>query len=220
MDALKEIDVGRNLLLKHPFTMLVAGSTGSGKTVLIRKLLSDFRHITDFEAPVRVLWCFGVHQRLYEEPLPGVHLHYVKGFPESVDGCDVIVLDDLQSSAGDDKRLGDLFTRASHHKQITVIYVVQNLFHQSKEMRNVSLNCHYLLLLSSRRDRSQVARLASQLFPGQGGYFLDAYKKALDRDYGYLLVDLTPSTLEENRLRTNILPEEYPIIIFRERDGV
>ena len=222
METIKEVDVEKNLLLKHPFTMLVAGSTGSGKTRLVRDILSNYEKITTLNTHISVSWHYGVNQPLYREPIdnPAVQVRYKPGFPEEAEGCDVLVLDDLQSSAGNDSRLSDLFTRYSHHRNVTVIFVVQNLFLQSKSMRNVSLNSHYLLLLSSRRDRNQISRLASQLYPGETSLFMNAYKTSLSREYGYLLVDLSPTTQEEYRLRTNILPEQYPIVIFQKPDGI
>lgn len=215
---MESIDVEKNLLLKHPFTMMVCGSTGSGKTYFVRELLEHFTDISTCEAPVRITWSYGVFQELYDVPISNVRVTYCPGFPESIDGLDVLVLDDMQTSAGDDRRLADLFTRYSHHKKLTVIYIIQNLFQQSKFMRTAALNSHYLVLLSSRRDRGQVSRLASQLFPGEADFFISAYKAALGREYGYLLIDLTTSTDEKNRLRTNVVPTEYPILIFRKKD--
>lgn len=222
MDLIQEIDVERNLLFHHPFTMLCAGSTGSGKTRLVRDILNHFDKITTLNRPIRVTWAYGIDQSLYREPLENgdVRINYLKGFPDEVDGIDVLVLDDLQSTAGKDSRLSDLFTRYSHHKRVSVIFVVQNLFLQSKEMRNVSLNSHYLLLLASRRDRNQIMRLATQLYPEETKHFTSSYKMALSRDFGYLLVDLSPGTEEEFRLKTNIIPTTYPIIIFQKNDGL
>ena len=33
------------------------------------------------------------------------------------------------------------FTKGSHHRNLSIIYIVQNIFHQGKEMRNISLKC-------------------------------------------------------------------------------
>ena len=43
----------------------------------------------------------------------------------------------------------DLSTRERHHRNLSVIYVAQNIFHQGKEMRNISLNAHYIVLFKS-----------------------------------------------------------------------
>ena len=125
---MEKISVEKNLLFKHPMTMLVAGSTGSGKTFWVRKFLENFDKIANSEKPVlNVTWAYGVHQDLYNTSLanPNVRVTYNPGFPESIDGCDVLVLDDLQNQAGDDRRLSDLFCRYSHHRKLTVIFIVQ-----------------------------------------------------------------------------------------------
>ena len=47
--------------------------------------------------------------------------------------------------AGKDNRIVNLFAKGSHHQNLSVIYIVQNLFHQGKGNRSISLNSHYLL---------------------------------------------------------------------------
>ena len=47
---------------------------------------------------------------------------------------------------GKDQRIVNLFTRGSHHHSLSVIYIVQNLFHQGKGSRSISLNSHYLTI--------------------------------------------------------------------------
>ena len=41
----------------------------------------------------------------------------------------------------------------SHHRNLSVIYTVQNLFHQGKGNRSKSLNSHYLVLYKNPRDK-------------------------------------------------------------------
>ncbi|KFM83158.1 hypothetical protein X975_06245, partial [Stegodyphus mimosarum] len=41
--------------LKHPFTMVVAGPTSSGKTVFVKKLVQH-RSIDPF--PTKIVWCY------------------------------------------------------------------------------------------------------------------------------------------------------------------
>ena len=43
------------------------------------------------------------------------------------------------AQSGKDKRIADLFKKDSHHKNFSVTYIVQNMFHYRKEMRNFSL---------------------------------------------------------------------------------
>ena len=41
------------------------------------------------------------------------------------------------------KRIVNLYTRGSHHRNLTVIYIEQNLFYQGKDIQSISLNSHY-----------------------------------------------------------------------------
>ena len=41
---------------------------------------------------------------------------------------DLVVLDDLMSQCSNDQGVADLFTRGSHHRGISVLYLTQNLF--------------------------------------------------------------------------------------------
>jgi hypothetical protein len=80
-----------------------------------------------------------------------------QGIPDDIDNADylavlqrnLIVLDDLMAQSGKDKRISDLFTKGSHHRNLSIVYIVQNIFHQGKEMRNISLNAHYIVLFKS-----------------------------------------------------------------------
>ena len=216
--SLEKIDPEKNLLLKHPFTLMVSGSTSSGKSVFVRKLIESLPDllIPIPSLPLRVLYAYGVWQDLYTYPLnnPFVRVKFVQGLPDVID-CDVLIVDDLMSKLSSSKKLSDIFTKHSHHKNVSVIFVVQNIFAQGKEMRNIALNCHYLSLHKNRRDLNQIRVLGHQLY-GKGEFFFSSYKKAvLDREYGYLFCHLTATTKEENRLRTNILPQEFPVIIYR-----
>jgi hypothetical protein len=201
-----------NIKFKHPFTALVAGPTGCGKTVLIRRILKNYEYLTTISGPLKVLWGYGQWQSCYSEPIDGVEIKYIDGLPSLTDleeeKPQLVIIDDLMSEVGNDKKVGNLFTKGSHHMGISVIFVVQNMFHQGSQMRTISLNSHYIIILKNPRDRSQVGHLGRQLFPSNGKYFLEAFSDATSKPYGYLCIDLTPSTPDKYRVRTRITPEE------------
>ena len=118
------------------------------------------------------------------------------------------MFDDQMIDASKDKRIVNLFTRASHHRNLSVIYIVQNLFHQGKCSRSISLNSHYLVLFKNPRDKLQILTLAKQMYPGQTDFFLNQYEEAVKRPFGYLLIDRKTTTQDSCRLRTNVLPSE------------
>ena len=115
------------------------------------------------------------------------HIEFIKGIPTAleqdsyfdVNKQNLIVFDDQMIDASKDKRIVNLFTRGSHHRNLSEIYIVQNLFHQGKGSRIISLNGHYLLLFKNPRDT-----LAKQMYPGQSYFFLNQYEEAVKRPFG------------------------------------
>ena len=115
------------------------------------------------------------------------HIEFVKGSPTAleqdsyfdVSKPNLIVFDDQMIDASKDKRIVNLFTRGSHHRNLSVIYIVQNLFHQGKGSRSISLNSHYLVLFKNPRDKLQILTLAKQMFYRQTDFFINQYEEAI-----------------------------------------
>jgi hypothetical protein len=103
--------------------------------------------------------------------------------------------------------LADWFSKKSHHENISIVFIVQNLF--EKNLKIVRDNAQYIILLNSPSAALQIRTLGQQIFPGNLNYFLSAYKQAVsDKTFGYLLIDLHPISNQALRLRTNIFKEE------------
>ncbi len=56
------------------------------------------------------------------------------------------------------------------------------------------------MLFKSPRDKQQVSMLARQLNPGKVQEFIAAYEEATSRPHGYLILDLKPTTYDQQRL--------------------
>ena len=209
MNLLKEVESTCSKL-SHPFTMIAAGPTGSGKTYLVRDLLSY--HLSTMKgiahSPIKVYWAFGIWQKIYDIPLENVSLKYVEGVPteEDVEGFDVIVLDDLMSEIKNSKFVIDLFTKGSHHKNLSVILLTQNLYNKGPIVRDLNLNAHYIIMFKSPRDKLQIQCLGRQVYPSHQKYFMSAYEQSTELPHGYLLLDLKQITPDNLRLRTRIVP--------------
>ena len=65
-----------------------------------------------------------------------------------------------------------------------------------------------MVIFKNVRDKTQIAILGKQMFPGQASLLTEAYKSAISEPYGYLLIDLKNTTPEHLRLRSNIFPGE------------
>lgn len=201
-------------------TICVVGSTGSGKSYFVKRLLTHQR--TMFETPPnRILYCYTVDQPLFremEEVIENISFH--KGFPtvqrlqdlaQYPDQHNVLVLDDLAEETVMSETGKNIFTRHCHHLNITAILLSQNLYTSGKFSRTISLNTHYFCLLKAIRDTNQVKYLARQAF-GQHKSFMEAYKDCMQEPYAYLVLDLSPATEDQFRIRSKIFPEERCIV--------
>ena len=205
----------KEIKLHSPFCAVISGQSGSGKTSFIIKLLQHKNEVFN-ENFKNILYCYGQYTKLIPN-LQKLDVKINQGFPSnellhSIQKPLLLILDDLMLVS---KRevLAELFTKKSHHSNISIVYVTQNLF--EKPMKIVRDNSQYIILLNSPSSALQIRTLGSQLFPSNLKYFLSAYKAAVsDKKYGYLLIDLHPVSSEELRLRTNIFKEDDFQIIF------
>ena len=174
-------------------------------------MLNAVRYDLFFEKPIRrILYCYGEYQPVFERYRSFVNFH--KGLPAAKNKIfngkrpSLLIIDDLMDSVNE--FVANIFTKISHHRNLTVVYVCQNLFDKSKYHRTISLNSHYIVLLRNPRDMQPVANLARQIFASDWRVATDAYHEATREQYRYLLFDLHPSTEDRLHLRKNIFPGE------------
>lgn len=212
MNKIWEID---EVIFKHPFTCFIAGPTQSGKTFLIQQIL---KHNDELIKPKidRIIYCYSAWQPFFES-FRNLNIEFYEGII-SLDDIDsslnnLIILDDLLKECQDNTSIQNLFTIDSHHKNISVFLLSQNLFPKGKCSRTISLNSHYLIIFNNPRDRSQIHVLARQMFPNSSNFLVESYLDAIEnKAHGYLFLDLKQQTLEKNRVQTGILPEDLRII--------
>ena len=200
---------------KHPFTCVVAGPTISGKTHFVSKLIENAEALLH-PPPQKIYWCYGEWQEGYRR-LSRRGVQFLEGMsPDKLlDPLfrNLVVIDDLLAET--DARVTKIFTKGSHHRNTSVIFISQNLFDKNKENRTITLNSHYLVLFKSPRDAQQVEHLARQMYPGKVKYMREAFADATAQPFSYLLIDLKPDTPEDLRLRTKIFPGELQTVYIK-----
>lgn len=158
---------------QHPFTCIISGPSFSGKTFFVKMLLQNCEKM--FSKNVEnVIFVYNSWQPLYDDLLKMYDVKFIKGIPESFDDdhlfppekTNLLILDDLMDECSNNLEVSRVFTQYSHHKNMSCIKIVQNLFIQGKFSRTISLNTNYLVLFKNPRDSGQVNVLARQMFAG------------------------------------------------------
>lgn len=163
--------------------------------------------------PERILWLYKRWQPLYDIIKSTVYpsVEFIQGIPLDLEQDsfvhpgtrNLVILDDLMSTAAKDSRINELFTEGSHHRNLSVMAINQNLYYNKDPTQR--RNCHYLVLFNNPVDRQQVMTLARQMYPNNPQHLLRHFKEASSKPYEYLLVDLKPTTSEHLRMRIDVL---------------
>ena len=190
----------------------MSGPTSCGKTFLVKAILQNCNSLL-YPIPDRIIWLYKRWQPLYDEIQTTVFpkVEFIQGIPLDLDKDsfinpkmkNLIILDDLMSTASKDPRITELFTEGSHHRNLSVVAINQNLYYNKDSTQR--RNCHYLFLFNNPVDKLQVMTLSRQMYPENPQHLLNHFKEATSKLYGYLVVDLKPTTQECLRLRSNVL---------------
>lgn len=129
------------------------------------------------------------------------------GIPSNIEELpsdSLVVFDDLMLDLSKNKSLCELCTVYSRHKRISLILLLQNIFHQGQFFRDMSLQTEYFLLLKNPRDLKQFSRIAQQISPQNWRELEKVYIKTTETPYGYILLDVSPSARDAFRFKTDI----------------
>lgn len=187
---------------KHPFTCIISGPTKAGKTEWVKKFVANIDNMMD-QHPTKIYWVYSDWQPAYQN-LDGVT--FIEGLPQMAELKDdepkLLILDDMMQEMKSNKNLVSLFTKGSHHWNLSCIHIVQNLFFNG--LRTPRINAQYIVLMKNPADKLQISNLGRQIFPTNQKYFMESYHDACSKPYGYLVIDLTQETDDGLRLKTDV----------------
>jgi hypothetical protein len=104
--------------------------------------------------------------------------------------------------------VAELFTEGSHHRNLSVVNVTQNMFPSGRHAVTQRRNTQYMVIFKSPMGQDQIRILAGFMFPGRVHKFLNIYNKATSKPHGYLIIDSKQTTSDSERLNTDIFKEE------------
>lgn len=208
-------DIPFDMRLHNSSNMIIAGPTQAGKTTFVNNLLTHAHWI--FKDRInKVYWI--CNERPLENYNP--NYEYIEGLPDDfsfIEKNSILVLDDVMQEAKESTQVSKLFTEGSHHKKLFVIYISQNFYQCSKQEVTRRRNCQYVVLFKNPADSRQIRTIGEQMFPETARLLPEVYRDAVrGKAHGYLFIDLRQETPEFLRIRTDVLPHELPMTVYKQ----
>ena len=201
-----------DLKLIHPFSLIVSGPTSSGKSTILFQILENLHQNTK-PAIKKVVFIYGTYQEIFKN-YPNIFftddLDYIEA---QCDVPTVIILDDVMSSVKNSQKLEELFTRGVHHRKVSVILTLQNLFYHGSVVKTLR---DYIILTRHIQDVSKLDTFARQLERKGSNYFKESYEDAISKKYGYVFCDLHP----HSELRDGAYKIKYRTLIHKSEGQV
>jgi len=193
-----------------PFNMVISGPSQAGKSSFVRNLIKDRERLLHPYVE-RVIYVSKYGREVADEAIEWLS----EMPPISEELCNsLLVIDDATYDCNQD--VGHLFVRHSHHWNISVVYIVQNLFERRNPLlRTLSLNSHYTVFFKNPRDQSQIGYLARQMNPLHAKNIMKICEKIFGSTSRYVVFDFHQATPNCMRIKANLFGENgvnHPLV--------
>ncbi len=217
-------------LMTSAVRIVLVGPSSSGKSFISCNLILQ-KDIMWLDPPQNILVCYSSWQEKYSELQRAFpNIRWSSSLPTMSDltwltNGDVknpvhslILIDDKINQVAKSSVVEDIYVTWSHHKNISILINVQNLFPKGNSWRTISLNSSVFFFLNSKRDVRQISMFASQIYGSRRERvrgFLIAFEHAIKTGCRYLYVDLSREAIFDHHLRSCIMPKEGPVRIYK-----
>ena len=126
---------------KHFTTLQVSGPSRCGKTRLVLHILE---HQLIQPISTRIIWVYSENQADYltaQALYP--QIEFVHGWKEEIytsinpSTLNLLIVNDQMEEVGNSTSFQNLFSRGSHYRNLTIIYLLQNLYNPAKSQLTV-----------------------------------------------------------------------------------
>ena len=198
--------------LQKPFRLMISGGSGTGKSTALQELVNTSHFSSPFD---KIIYCYPDY--LDEPPMifdqivenrPGTcDLHYFSTIPQN----SLIIYDDLMSECGKSDDVMKLFSVIARKRNLSVIFIVQNIYDSNKQFRNIRLNATGFLLFNFYADKDVNKRLLRDLNV-QSRVPKHLMDQIYSRPFSYIYVDIHPERRNNfDIVRGNIFDKNFSI---------
>ena len=156
-----------------PTRLTVVAATNMGKTFFVKRLLENAAGMFTQNFKTIYYHYGSAYKPIFDEMSKSIpNLVFKEGLNIEEDLAEIaktndsycMVFDDLMVEINNNPNLEKLWTVHSHHYNLSIIYLTQNLFEKGKAARSISLNTSYFCLFRNYRDELQVHILGARYF--------------------------------------------------------
>ena len=198
--------------LQKPFRLMISGGSGTGKSTLLQKLINESHFSSPFD---KIIYCYPEY--LDEPPMnfdqivenrPGIpDLMYFSSLPRN----SLIIYDDLMNECGKSDDIMKLFSVIARKRNLSIIFIVQNIYDSNRHFRNLRLNATGFIMFNFYADKDVNKRLLRDL-----NVQSRVPKHLLDQIYSepfsYIYVDIHPERRSNfDIVRGNIFEKNFSI---------
>ena len=196
--------VNSSFKLQAPFTMLISGSSGSGKTTFIENILrynkidskpkTIYYHYPPELTSIPVKW-----HSMFES----LNVKYIQGLPDecewnSVKPNSLVIIDDLYVECVNNEAAAKAFKIYSKKRNFSIILVSQFFFDRGPYSSTIRNNIEYFTLFENHGNMSMNRMIAEKL--GYMKRFKEAAHYAFNKRHGYVLISVS-SKVYNSKLR-------------------
>lgn len=196
----------------NPFSMLVAGSSQTGKTEWVSRVLKTSASLYS-KSPGPVYYFYNQWQDVFDTLEEEIKADFRRGMPSMSFFKDIagknatVVIDDMIHHVTEET--SELFTVGCSRHLVNIIFITQNLFDKNKFFRTISLNCKYFCIRKNPRDSSSINHFSRQVFPSNGSFLTKVYRDVTSlKPFSYIFFDASQTTPENLRTRSDIFGED------------
>ena len=198
--------------LEKPFRLIVGGGSGSGKTEFVKKLVNESHFSSPFD---KIVYCYPDY--LCDVPAefdqiveyqPGLcELAYFAALPKN----SLIILDDMMSECGGSDAIMKLFSVVGRKRNLSIIFIVQNIYDKTKQFRNIRLNATGFVLFKFYAATDVTRRILRDIGCDEL-ISKRQVEKLYAQNFAYIFIDVHPERHSEFcTVRSNIFENNYTL---------
>ena len=211
-----------DISIKWPFKWCLVGTSGSGKTNFSLNIVKNSTRIFD-AIPSRLIVIYREFQNIYNRFQEFLPTQLINETDVDIDDINkdnkenlLIICDDLYFSQKL-VEISEQFLITGRHRNTSWIVLTQTIFNHPS-LKNISRNSSHITLFKSIR-LIEPHTFFSQLRPKSSQVLQNIYKKATEKGYSYLDIDLSQTCPDKYRYKTDLFKEIVTVYMIMNGDS-